>query len=357
MKPIEFFKSKKSWSRMKDKILGYYLVPYIAKVKEFRKPVIIVDAFAGCGIYGDKSEGSPIIICKILENYNKRKIRAIGIFIDNDSECFKELEKNIQYYKDRDIAITEFGDFRKIVPEIIKIAENSPLFFYLDPFGLVGLEFKHLEKIFEKVRRSSTEVLVNFNYRVFHREVKKYPKLIEDVMNGNYYKEILEDKTLSKNQKEEKILEKYKDQYRKYFNFVGSCPVMYKDEREVKYYLIFATSHFDGLRLMNDIMGNVYREFYTKGRLFDVTPPEKRRDLRLLEKIIIDLMREVGTTNRESIKKVLMLKLFMKYKEGDYNKVILKLMKEKKVYSKTGRVRINDLTPISLTKFPKGLKR
>lgn len=357
MKPIEFFKSKKSWSRMKDRILGSYLVPYIAKVKEFRKPVIIVDAFAGVGIYGDKSEGSPIIICKILEKYNKKGIRAVGIFIDNDPECFKELEKNIQCYKERGIAITKFGDFRKIVPEILKVAKNAPLLFYLDPFGLVGLEFKHLENIFEKVKRSSTEVLVNFNYRVFYREVKKYPKLIEDVMNGDYYKKILEDRALSKNQREEKILEKYKDQYRKYFNFVGSCPVMYKDEREVKYYLTFATSHFDGLGLMNDIMGNVYREFYTEGRLFDITPPEKRRDLRLLEKMIIDLMREIGATNRKAIKKVLIPKLFMRYTKGDYNKVISKLIKEKVLYSETGRARINDLTPISLTKFPKGLKR
>jgi len=353
MKPIDFFKSKKSWSRMKDKILGSYLVPYINKVKEFKKPVVIVDGFAGCGIYGDKSEGSPFIICKILESYNKKGIKTFSILIDNDQECFKELEKNIKYYKDIGIAYTEFGDFRKIVPEIIKIAENSPMFFYIDPFGIVGLEFQHLEKIFEKVSRSSTEILVNFNYRIFYREREKYPNLVKDVMNGDYYKEILGDKTLSDDQKEERILEKYKDLYRKYFNFVGSCPVMYKDEQDAKYHLIFATSHFDGLKLMNDIMGNTYREFYTAGRLFDAIPPEKRRDLKLLERDIFNLLKELGVTNRENIKKILMPKLFMRYKEGDYNKVISKLIKKERIYSQTGRSRINDSVMISLTKFPK----
>ncbi|MBZ9569582.1 three-Cys-motif partner protein TcmP [Patescibacteria group bacterium] len=357
MKPIEFFKSKKSWSRMKDKILGCYLVPYINKVKQFKKAVVIIDGFAGCGIYGDKSEGSPIIICKILESYNKKGIKAIGIFIDSDPGCFKELEKNIKYFKDKGIAITEFADFREIVPEIIKVAENSPTFFYIDPFGIAGLEFRHLENIFEKVNRSSTEVLVNFNYRVFYREIKAHPELVRDVMDGEYYKEILKDKTLSNDQKEKKILEKYKDLYRKYFNFVGSCPVMYKDEQDAKYHLIFATSHFDGLRLMNDIMGNVYREFYTKGRLFDTTPPEKRRDLKSLRETVINLMREIGITNRENIKKILVPKSFMRYKEGDYNTLISKLIKARKVYSKTGRSRINDQTPISLTKFPQEPKK
>lgn len=357
MKPIKFFEEKKSWSRMKDKILSDYLLPYIYKVKEFKRTVVIVDGFAGCGIYCDKSEGSPIIICKILETFNKKGIKTIGIFIDKDPACFKELEKNIKYYKDKGIAYTDFGDFRKIVPEIIKVAENSPTFFYIDPFGIVGLEFQHLEKIFEKVSRSSTEVLVNFNYRAFCRENEAYPDLVKDVMNGDYYKEDLEDETLSNGQKEEKILEKYKDLYRKYFNFVGSCPVMYKDEQDAKYHLIFATSHFDGLRLMNDIMGNVYREFYTEGRLFDATPPEKRRDLKLLEKIILDLLRESGITNREKIKKALIPKLFMKYKEGDYNQIISKLLKEKIIYSETGRVIINDLTQISLTKFPQNFKK
>ena len=353
MKPIEFFKKKNSWSMMKDKILGQYLVPYINKVKQFKRLVVIVDGFAGCGIYGDKTEGSPIIICKILEGYIKKGIKAIGIFIDNNLECFKELEKNIKYYKDKEIAITEFGDFRKITPDIIKIAKDSPMFFYIDPFGIAGLEFEHLEMIFKKVKRSSTEVLVNFNYRAFKREVEAYPELVKKVMNGDYYQEILQNKTISSTLKEKNIIEKYTDLYRQYFNFVGYCPVMYKDQLNAKYYLIFASAHFDGLRLMNDIMGNVYREFYSKGRLFDVTPPDKKRDLNLLEQNIIKLIRGIGTTNRLEIKKILMPKLFMRYKERDYGEVVSRLIKARKLYSETGKARINDLTRISLTRFPK----
>lgn len=353
MKPIDFFKKKNSWSIMKDKILGQYLVPYINKVKQFKKLVVIVDGFAGCGMYGDKTEGSPIIICKILESYYKKTIKTIGIFIDKDQECFKELENNIEYYKNKKIAITDFGDFRKIALDIIDIAKDSPMFFYIDPFGLLGLEFHHLEKIFEKVKISSTEVLVNFSYRAFKREVEAYPELVKNVMNGDYYKEILKDESLSVDQKEKNIIEKYTDLYRKYFKFVGYCPVMYKDQQNAKYYLIFASSHFDGLKLMNDIMGNVYREFYTEGRLFDATPPEKRRDPKFLKEEVVKLIKENGCLDRLTVKKILIPKLFMKFKEGDYGKVILQLLKDGKIYSETNKIRINDLTKISLTKFPK----
>lgn len=353
MKPIEFFKKKNSWSVMKDKILGQYLVPYINKVKQFKRLVVVVDGFAGCGVYGDKTEGSPIIICKILENYLKKQTKVVGIFIDNDPECFRALEDNIKYFRDKRLAITEFGDFRKIMPEIIKIAENSPMFFYIDPFGIAGLEFEHLEMIFKKVKTSSTEVLVNFNYKTFEREAEAYPELVKKVMNGDHYKNILEDKTISNSEKEKVILEKYTDLYRKYFNFIGYCPVMYKDEQNAKYYLIFASSHFDGLRLMNNIMGNVYREFYTKGRLFDATPPDKRRDKELLKENIIQLIREIGCTDRLTVKKALMPKLFMKYKEGDYGEAISQLIKGGEIYSENNKSRINDTTKISLTSFSK----
>lgn len=351
MKPIDFFKKKKSWSVMKDKILGQYLVPYINKLKQFRKMVVIVDGFAGCGLYGDGTEGSPIIIAKILEDYIKKGIKVFGIFIENDRDCFKELEKNIESYKKREIVIAEFEDFRKITPEIIKIANNSPMFFYIDPFGLVGLEFEHLEKIFKKTERSSTEVLINFSYRVFNREVKAHPELVKRVMRGDYYEEILKNKEISNTQKEKIILEKYTDLYRKHFKYVGYCPVMYKDEQNAKYYLIFATSHFDGIELMNDIMGNVYREFFSKGRLFDTVPLEKSRDPEFLKKVVIDLLREAGTRTRREIKEILIPKLFMKYTVSDYGKLISELIKEKKIYSENGKTRINDSIKVSLTKF------
>ncbi len=348
-KPIKFFQDKKTWSRMKDIVLGKYLVPYISKLKKFKKTIIVVDGFAGCGIYKDKSHGSPMIICKILEDYNENQnVKTVGFFIEKNKECFKQLELNIKTYVDKKIAFAVLDDFRKIIPEILSVAQDSPIFFYLDPFGIAGLELNHLEKIFEKVEMSSTEVLVNFNYKTVIREEKTNPQLIDNVFGNNSWKDILDDDSLDDNQKEKKIVEKYKDIYRKKnFEFVASCPIMYKDDKKAKYYLIFATSHFDGLKIMNDIMGNVYKDFYSKGRLFNVIEP----DLSLLEKNITDIIGEAEIITRGEIKEKMIPNLFLIYTSSDYNQVITKMLKEKTIHSKNGKTRINDNVPLSLKSF------
>ena len=63
----DFFASKKPWSPYKDMVLAYYLKPYLAKVCTLRKPVVVVDCFAGAGRFADGSEGSPLIIAKALK--------------------------------------------------------------------------------------------------------------------------------------------------------------------------------------------------------------------------------------------------------------------------------------------------
>ena len=62
MRESEFFKGKRPWARIKDKVIGDYLVPYLNKVSKLKRTIVIVDAFAGQGIFEDGSKGSPIII-------------------------------------------------------------------------------------------------------------------------------------------------------------------------------------------------------------------------------------------------------------------------------------------------------
>lgn len=337
---------------MKDKILGWYLVPYITKVNRFNRLVVIVDGFAGCGAYKDGTEGSPIIICRVLEERAASiDAKSVGIFIEKDAGCFAELKKNLKPYEDKQLAKLVHADFTNIAPRLVKLATDSPMFFYIDPFGIKGLEFDHLEQIFKRVRIQSTEVLVNFNYKALLREASPAPELATKVMGGDYYKAILDDQSLSSEEQETKIIQLYKDRYAKFFPYVGSCPIMYKDDRKAKYYLIFATSKFDGIKLMNNQMGDVYREFYADGRLFELLPGENIRDMASLESEILEIMRTFGIIDRLSIEKALIPKLFMRYRETDYNTVVGELLKSGRIHSETGRVRINDKTRLSLTAF------
>ena len=45
----DFFKTKNSWSEIKDKLLGGYLTPYFQKILQTNKPTFYVDCFAGKG--------------------------------------------------------------------------------------------------------------------------------------------------------------------------------------------------------------------------------------------------------------------------------------------------------------------
>ena len=53
-----FFDEKRHWSKRKDKILECYLTPYLSKIATQGHPVLIVDAFAGPGKFGDGEPGS-----------------------------------------------------------------------------------------------------------------------------------------------------------------------------------------------------------------------------------------------------------------------------------------------------------
>src|SRR3954463_6256287 len=67
-----FFDSKRDWSKYKDSILDYYLVPYLQKVKRIGKPICIVDMFAGRGEFKTGEPGSPHIIATRLEDLVKQ---------------------------------------------------------------------------------------------------------------------------------------------------------------------------------------------------------------------------------------------------------------------------------------------
>jgi len=49
----DFFKEKKTWSHLKDKILDYYLAPYIPKILRTGRPLVIFNCFAGKGNFDD----------------------------------------------------------------------------------------------------------------------------------------------------------------------------------------------------------------------------------------------------------------------------------------------------------------
>jgi three-Cys-motif partner protein len=72
-----FFNAKRPWSRYKDFLLQSYLEPYIPKVAKLRKPILIVDCFAGRGSFDDGEPGSPLIIAKAIQTWRATALRSL----------------------------------------------------------------------------------------------------------------------------------------------------------------------------------------------------------------------------------------------------------------------------------------
>ncbi len=338
----EFFKAKRPWSKIKDQIIGSYLVPYLNKVSKLGHKIVIVDAFAGPGIFEDGGKGSPLIICEVAEKQGPGEYLAI--FANMDKESHTKLKEALKKYIETKKAVTIFGKAQDLLEELRNIVENATLFIYLDPFGLTGCEFKLLEPYFGRDKRFSTEIMINMSMPTLHRlstpeavrerrislRTEKLNQTLTDILGGEYWKEIMWSK-MPPQEKEKRIVEKYVSLLKQYLPFVGFCPVRERLDRRVKYYMIFASRHPDALVLMNNIMHKAYfeimHEIQFKGTLFekiiDWKDVEKGENI---EDIILEYVEKKPGISRKELWIEIVEKNFMKWSSSFFNDRVKKLI-------------------------------
>ncbi|MEW6376420.1 MAG: three-Cys-motif partner protein TcmP [Thermodesulfobacteriota bacterium] len=341
----EFFKAKRPWSKIKDKVIGNYLVPYLNKVSKLGEKIVIGDAFAGPGIFDDGSEGSPLIICKIAEKQVPGKY--LGIFVNRGEESHTKLGEVLKKYIDEKKAITILGKAQDLLEKLKGIVGNATLLIYLDPFGLKGCEFRLLEPYLGRDKRFSTEIIVNMSMPTLHRlstpdairekrittRTKKLNQTLTDILGGEYWKEIMWS-DLPPVEKEKKIVEKYVSLLNQYLPFAGFCPVRERIGKSVKYYMIFASRHPDALLLMNDIMYKSYfktmHEIQYKDTLFeglfDWRDTGAKEDI---ETTMIEFIRKRPGVIRKDLWMEIVKTNFMKWDSSTFNEKIKKLIFEK----------------------------
>src|SRR5262249_4797500 len=148
-------------------ILGQYIWRYLNTVQHRKSPIIVVDAFAGPGRFGDGEPGSPLLICKAIERA-RNIVKMKCLCADINAAHRRALETNLAEYIGK-IAERPLESFETAVSRALEIGKESTLFFYLDPYGLKELKFKTVRQIFERKRTESTEVLINFSFKTFMR--------------------------------------------------------------------------------------------------------------------------------------------------------------------------------------------
>lgn len=355
----DFFKEKKPWSLIKDKILDYYLIPYIAKIVRTGKPLIIFDCFAGKGKFDSGENGSPLIIAERMQSVIQKNPalnnKVKGVFIEK--KYFADLKTNLAGHPYTEVLA---GTFEDNLGNILLTNTLSSVFFYVDPYGIKSLSLSSFKQIKDK-NFSSNEMLMNFNSAGFLREgcrllnndgplkdieIDDYEmddaanniEKMDAVAGGSYWQDILNDFHNGKiyfYQAEDKFISEYSSKLKDIYLYTVNIPIKLKSSHLPKYRLIFGSNHEDGIILMADNMNKKWKEIVDQQRngqltLLDFEFP----DLRLSQGFDLkkDIMSFVSTKSSGIPLKSLIVDLIQKYgitfSESDYKKRISQMEKD-----------------------------
>jgi len=315
-----FFKEKKSWSVVKDRVLDYYLQPYISKVLKTGKPIIICDCFAGKGKFDDGESGSPLLIAEQIKSHLLRQPnidnKIQGVFIEK--KYHNELKTNLLGYAN---VIVYHGSYEDNLKEILAFDTNNNLFLYIDPYGIKSLDLSSFAQIKNR-GFNSVEMLMNFNPAGFLHEgcrLLTYEDSFTDddltdyeidddintkekmnsIAGGDYWQEILKayyNSQINIYTAEEQFFAEYSKKANQLFKYTVNIPIKLKSTNLPKYRLIFGSNHEDGLILMAYNMNKKWNEIVEIQRrgqqvLFDYEFPDMTQQQGFdLQKDIKDLV-------------------------------------------------------------------
>lgn len=370
---VRFFLAKKQWSQRKDLILGYYLKPYITKIAQLNRPILLVDGFAGPGKYGDGTIGSPLIIHQIARSYWKdNEVDITCLFVEKNKELFEQLISNT-----RDLSRVERlnQSFSDTANYIASKAESHVVFLYLDPFTVSGLEWPILEKLFSYIHRGkSIEVLLNLNIFSFLRRALAAMKIstsevdeqqsdsddpsesisvsdLDLIAGGEWWQPIANsDRTFE--QKHDDLLLEFTRRMQNHFDEVCFYKVKEKDSHKIpKYVLVFGSRHPHALLLMNEAMIRAREQQATQENtsdaLFEMRSHDLVPDINELPNIALNAID--GTLNREQVRLRVIRNHFCRYSEKQINRAIQQLHDDRRIYGLQKSSRLNDDTVLCRT--------
>jgi three-Cys-motif partner protein len=354
-----FFKEKKHWSLIKDRILDYYLTPYIAKIITTGKPLIIFDCFAGKGKFDSGENGSPLIIAEkiktVIQKYPTLSDRVKGVFIEK--KYFPDLKTNLAGHPNTEVLA---GTFEDNLGNILSAHTLSSVFFYIDPYGIKSLSLSNFKQIKDK-NFSSNEMLMNFNSAGFLREgcrLLNSDDLLKDieiddyemddaannvekmdaVAGGTYWQDILNDFYNGKfdiYQAEDKFISEYSSKLKDIYLYTVNIPIKLKSSHLPKYRLIFGSNNEGGVILMADNMNKKWKEIVDQQRNGQLALLEfEFPDLSLLRGFDLkkDIMSFVSAHSSGIPLKSLIVALIQKYgitfSESYYNGTIKQMEKD-----------------------------
>lgn len=159
-------------SIFKHDLLRLYLPKYGGKTGSRAPGVVYLDGYAGRGRYEDDTPGSAERILQIAQHQATAGIKYRLFFHESDPKSYAVLKSVVDEYVALGVhAEASPDDVITGLPGVIAVAQDLPLFLFLDPCGL-GLPFADLTRTLTGPRAGTwppTEVLLNFSLEAVRR--------------------------------------------------------------------------------------------------------------------------------------------------------------------------------------------
>jgi three-Cys-motif partner protein len=304
-----FFVSKNAAAVLKHAVLEQYLVPFASKIGKYAsdKRVVYVDGYAGPGRYADGTEGSPaLVLSKAASVADYRTLECL--FVERRRASFRCLGDLVSQAPGQGVRCAAYrGSVSKRLGDLLDLAGPSPLFIFLDPFGL-GLSFTELtSKVLGGARGpggAKTEVLLNFSANATRRIggfldpacTARNRDATLDAMNrvcgGDWWQDVygMHETT------EARVAAIATEYAARIAQATGAyswvCAVRNRSTLQPVYHLVFFTRHSDGVWLFGDALARAQKKWrrvldpppgHVEGTLFDLQDPFEDEETRRAE--------------------------------------------------------------------------
>lgn len=355
--PLEFFEQVKARSLHKLGLLERYLQPLTFKLgsttgaNRSSRHIWVVDGFAGAGAYrpddtGRIQDGSPLITAKWARAVDLKRgydlVRCINV--ERDPTCLESLRRELAPWQDL-VSILD-GEFADHLPAILDEVAADPALFFLDPFGVRGVEMDLVRQI--AAREGKTELLLHFSDRTFlrmaghlddnkgrlpvgHKQAETKLAGLDALVGSKRWRLLLAPGADAQSGIEA-VAELYLEQLRHNgWPFAHQIRIRDAWADRPAYRLVFATRSPHGVALMSDLVCRYERGIEGAASAGQMTlwhHDEVRREEALLKGAIYEEGLSAGSISRVDLELRLAPRNFGRFVASDYAKRIRELVAE-----------------------------
>jgi three-Cys-motif partner protein len=265
----QHFEDYRAQTQVKHEILAAYLEPYFRIVGTTNKNLVYLDGFAGPGTYqkadtGEPIDGSPLRALKLIAGNETFSKKVSTLFIEEDEVLHDQLEKVVAEFATSHLRIrkpkTACCTFSEGVRKLLESVKSklAPTFLFVDPCGVAGTSFETIKSV---MVCKSSEAFIFFNIDGVRRiaGLEKLSSVLIELLGSKKRAETLFaalQKTMDVGKRERMILESYKQALREDMGVKYTIPfrVESQEVKKTSHYLIHATNHHLGFKIMKEVM-------------------------------------------------------------------------------------------------------